>query len=188
MKKTIFLLIVTLFCLTLASSLEMSPKYSTNVLVLDTKNSIELDMEITNASSGTYNLYTLADISIEPSEQFGIISEPFEKTFTISAKPNLEGEGYYSFTYILNHRGVEKIEEKMLINLMNLEDAIEISSGSILPSSDKIKFFVRNKESADLKNLSAKFSSMFFETEETFDLAPNEKLEISVAIDKDKLK
>ncbi len=188
MKKLLLLLIAGLLCLSLVSTLEMSAEYSTNVIVRDIENSIELILEIDNASAGTYNLYTLADISIRPSETFTITGSPVEKKFTITATDNLDIEGHYAFTYTLNHRGVEKIDEKFLINLMNLEDVLEISSDSIDSASGEVSFYIQNKESVNLKNLSAKFSSILFETEKTFDLGPNEKLEIFVDVDKNKLK
>lgn len=187
MKKISLFLIAGLLCLSLVSALEISADYSTNVIVRDVENSIDLTLNIINASQGTYNLYTLADISIYPAETFTVTESPAEKKFTIATKDNLDVEGRYAFTYTLNHRGVEKIDEKFVVNLMNLEDVLEISSDSIIPASGEISFYVQNKESMSLKNLSAKFSSILFETEMTFDLGPNEKLEIFVDVDKGKL-
>ena len=188
MKKLPLFLTMVLLCISFISALEFSAEYDTNILVRDMENSIELTLKIENASEGTYNLYTLSDISIHPSETFVIGDDPFEKKFTMTAKDNLDVEGYYSFTYTLNHRNVEKFDKKMLIDLINLEDAIEIGSDSIDPTSGELSFYVQNKKSASLKNLSAKFSSILFETERTFDIGPNEKLEIFVDIDENKLK
>ncbi|MCK4650138.1 hypothetical protein KAT36_02800 [Candidatus Pacearchaeota archaeon] len=188
MRKLSILIIALLF-LTSVSALELVPEYSSNIIVKDFQNSIQLNLEIKNATPGTYNLYTLADISIKPSETFQVTNKTFQKEFTISPTENLNLEGYYAFTYILNHRGVEKVEEKMLLNIVNLEDIIEISSESIDPASGNISFYVQNKEAIYLKNLTAKFSSVLFETEEIiFDLKPNEKLEIAVDVNEDKLK
>ncbi|MFH1522166.1 MAG: hypothetical protein ABIF18_04375 [archaeon] len=187
MKKIFLFLMAGLLCLNLISALEISAEYSTDVVVRYVENSIDLTLEITNASQGTYNLYTLADVSIRPSETFVVTESPVEKKFTITPTDNLDVEGRYAFTYTLNHRGVEKVNEKFVINLMNLEDVLEISSDSIVPTSGQVSFYVQNKESVSLKNLSAKFSSILFEVEKTFDLGPNEKLEIFVDADKGKL-
>ena len=189
MKKSILFLIVSLLFLSTVSALEISPEYDTTTIVRDLENSIKLTLDITGASEGIYNLYTLADISIQPSEMFTVTESPFRKEFTITPTSNIDDiEGYYSFTYTLNYRGFEKVNQKMLINLVNLKDTIEISSDSIDLSSGEISFYVQNKESVTLENLSAKFSSILFETEEIFDLGPNEKLEIFVDIDENKLK
>jgi hypothetical protein len=187
MKKLLFLTL-GLLCLTLIPALEMSPEYDTNIIVRDFENSINLELTITNATTGIYNLYTLADISIKPSETFSISRDPFTKNFTIKPTSNLDIEGHYLFTYTLNHRGIEKIDEKFLINLVNLEDVIEIGSDSIDPTSNQIKFYVKNLEPINLENLTAKFSSILFDTEKTFNLSPNEKLEITLDVDENKLK
>jgi len=187
--RKIHCLLPIAYCLllvSLASALEMSPEYSTNIIVRDLENSIDLELTITNTTTGIYNLYTLADISIKPTETFSISKDPFTKNFTITPTSNLNTEGHYSFTYTLNHRGVEKINEKLLINLVNLEDIIEIGSDSIDPTSDQIKFYVQNTEATNLKNLTAKFSSILFDIEKTFNLSANEKLEIIVNVDKNK--
>lgn len=188
MKNLLIFLITGLLCLSTISALDISAEYDTDVIVRDIQNQIELTLEITNATPGIYNLYTLADISLKPSGTFTINKDPFEKTFTIKPTQNLNVEGYYSFTYILNHRGFEKTEQTMLIKLIDLEDAIEISSDSIDMDSDKITFYIQNLESIELKNLSAKFSSILFETEKTFDLRPKERIEITVDANKEKIK
>jgi hypothetical protein len=188
MKNIYLFLTITLFCLSIVPALEITPEYNTNVVVRDLDNSIDLTLKIKNASHGTYNLYTLSDISIKPSEAFEITTIPFTKEFTLTPNENLDVEGYYSFTYTLNHRDVEKVDQKVLIKLMNLEDVIEISSDSIDPASGQISFYVRNKESVKLENLNAKFSSILFETTKTFTLEPNEKLVIPVEVEESKLR
>jgi len=188
MKKLPLFLTIGLLCLSLVSALEITPEYSSNIIVRDIESPIELTLDINNASAGIYNLYTLADISIDPSQTFSISSEQTQKEFTITAKDELDTEGFYSFTYTLNHRGVEKIDEKLTLEILNLEDVIEISSDSIDPSTDEVSFYIQNLESVTMKNLSAKFSSILFETEKTFDLGPNEKLEISIDVEENKLK
>jgi len=188
MKKTILFLMAAFLCLSLVSALEITPEYSSKVIVKDVDSPITLTLKIENASTGLYNLYTLADISITPSEIFTINDKEVQKEFTITAKDDLDIDGHYSFSYILNHRDVEKIEEKLTLKIVNLEDVIEISSDSIDPSTGEVSFYVKNLEDVTLKNISAKFSSILFETEETFDLEPNQKLIIPVNVDESKLK
>ena len=187
MKKLLTFLI-GIWCLTFISALNISEQYDNNVLVRDVDNHMDLTLSITNASQGVYNIYTLSDVSMKPSETFTIPSGEIEKTFTIAPTENLDIEGYYTFTYTLNHRGVEKIDKKFTVNLLNLEDVLEIGSDSINPESENITFYIKNKENIELKNLSAKFSSILFDIEREFDIGPNEKLEISVEVDKENLK
>ncbi|MCK5449811.1 hypothetical protein KAI32_03020, partial [Candidatus Pacearchaeota archaeon] len=107
------LLLIGMCCLTFISALDVSEQYDNNVIVRDIDNHIDLTISITNASYGTYNVYTLADVSMKPSETFVISEGTMEKTFTIKPTENLDVEGYYTFTYTLNYRGVEKIDKKL---------------------------------------------------------------------------
>jgi len=186
MGKLAFFLIGIL-CLSLVSALEVSEQHDTNILVKNVDNSIILSLSITNVSQGTYNVYTLAEISMKPSAMFTISGGSLEKDFTISANENLDVEGYYTFTYILNHRGVEKIENKFTVQLLNLEDVLEISSDSIDPESGKVSFYIENKENVRLENISAQFSSILFDIEKTFSIGPYERIEIPVVVDVGKL-
>ena len=187
MKLSPFLIAI-LFSLSLASAISISAEYNSNILIPEIESSIDLTLTITNATPGIYNLYTLADVSIKPSETFTISTDPFTKTFTISPTENLNVKGYYTFTYTLNYRGFNKTDKKFLAKILNLEDTIEIGSDTIDPASNKIKFYVKNLKATTIKNLSAKFSSILFDTQATFDLAPNQKLEFTANVSEDKLK
>ncbi len=186
--KKLLLLLVVLLCLNQISALEIAEEYDTNIIVRDLSNSIELELTITNATEGVYNVYTLADISLQPSQVFIIDKDPFVKKFTIKPNDNLDILGHYSFSYTLNHRGVEKYNQKFLINLVNLEDIIEIGSDFIDQESGEVEFYIQNLEEVNLKNLSAKFSSILFETKETFDLGPKEKRKFTIEVDENELK
>ena len=133
--KKIILLFATLLLLASVSALEIEAKYDTNIIIQDFENTIELELEISNAIPGTYNLYTLADLSIQPSATFEINDSFFKKTFTIKPTSNLDATGNYAFTYTLNHRGIEKYEQKMLLEIKDLSNTIEIDSNLIDPSS-----------------------------------------------------
>ncbi|MBU2577191.1 MAG: hypothetical protein KKF50_05740 [Nanoarchaeota archaeon] len=187
MGKLAFFLIGIL-CLSLVSALEVSEQHDTDILVSGVDSSITLTLSITNASGGTYNVYTLAELTMNPSAMFIIPEGSIEKDFVISANENLDVEGYYTFTYTLNHRDVEKINNKFTIQILSLGDILEVSSDSIDPESGKVSFYVENKENVRLENLFAQFSSILFDFEKTFDIGPHEKVEIPVVVDVGKLK
>ena len=71
MRKILLFLTALLF-LAQASAIDITPEYPTNIIIRDFENSIPLTLEIANATPGTYNLYTLADVTIKPSESFEI--------------------------------------------------------------------------------------------------------------------
>lgn len=187
MGKLAFFL-VGILCLSLVSAIEISEQHDTDILVKDIDNSITLTLSISDAPAGMYNVYTLAEVSMKPSAMFTIPGGSIEKDFTITATENLNIEGYYTFTYTLNHRDVEKFPERFTIQILKLGDVLEVSSDSIDPESGEVTFYVENKENVRLENLSAQFSSVLFDIEETFDIGPYEKIEIPVEVDTNKLK
>ncbi len=188
MKKISIFLLVLLISLSLVSSLDFTAQTDTNTTVKEMRSPIKLTLNITNASPGKYNLYTLADLYITPSETFQIPDGYLEKEFLITPNDNLNVNGYYTFTYTLNHRGVEKLDKALTIKVLNLKDTIEISSESINYDSKEISFYIQNKENVWLNDLSAKFESILFQVQEDFDIGPFEKHIITIAVDENKLK
>ncbi len=180
--KNIYLLFVALVLFAQVSAIQITPQYPTNIIVRGFNNVIPLTLKITDAVPGNYNLYTLSDMSIQPSSTFRIDSPSFNKTFIIKPNENLNINGNYAFAYTLNHRGVKKYKQEILLKLLKLKDVIKISSASISPASNHISFYVQNKEAVYLKNLTATFSSVLFNVTTTFDLKPNERFVIPVNV------
>jgi hypothetical protein len=185
-------LLFVLVSIGFTSGLEISSEFDSNVVVRDFNNPVEFELKVTDAVPGTYNLYTLADMVIDPRQTFVIgdadLKEGvFVKLFVMSPNSNLDVEGLYRFTYTLNHRDVEKVDDKFIVNLVNLEDILIISSDSISPEDSNPRFYIENKENVALKNVTALFSSTLFETERTFDLRPYEKKYFNLEIDNELL-
>lgn len=183
MMNKLFILGLLLFLSFSVYAIEIQEDYDTNVLVNGLDSRIKLTLSITDAEPGVYSVYSLSDVSINPTESFEINESTFEKEFILEATENLDVLGSYVFTYTLNQKGVEKFDKKFTVNVMELEDVLEISSETIDFSSNEIEFYVKNKENVYLKGLEAEFSSLLFETKKTFDLAPFEKKVIKVVVD-----
>jgi hypothetical protein len=167
----------------------MTGTYDSNVIVKELENSVTFEAEITDAPSGTYNIYTLADIYLEPRDRFQITNGYAKLNLTAIPNENLKSEGLYTFSYILNYRDLDqKIDNRFTLNILHLADVIEINSESVDSEADSITFYVKNKYNVDMKGLSAEFSSLLFETEKEFDLAPYETKEFTVSVNPDKLK
>ena len=184
MKITSILLLAILLIST-ASALNISDKSITNVIIPEFNQPAQFELTITEAQPGSYNIYTLTDVKIIPTAPFQIDSLTNSVDIYVYPTEQLEERGFYSFTYNLKTPTIEKIEDKLLIKIVDLKDAIEISSDSNDPSLNKISFYVRNKEQVELKNVKAKFSSIFFDFEETFDLKPSEKTRFNINVDKE---
>lgn len=187
MKKSLLFFVFGILLISFISALGITTNQNSNVIVRDFDGTINLTMKISDAPEGIYNVYTLADVSIEPSEMFPVDGS-ITKQFVIKPNENLKLNGYYTFTYVLNHRDVEKIEQKMTIKLVNLEDIIEVYSDEVNYDTGTIIFSVKNNEDISINSLSGKFSSILFDVDKKIDLKPYEESKISVKVDKDVLK
>jgi len=167
----------------------MSGKCDSNIYVREFENPINVEVTITDAPVGSYNIYTLADVYLEPRDRFDIASGSVKKNITILPNENLNTDGLYTFSYILNYKDLDqKVENKLTINILNFKDVLEIGSESVDLEATSVTFYVKNKYNVELKGLSAEFSSLLFKTSEEFDLKPYEKKEFSVEVDPEKVK
>jgi hypothetical protein len=170
------------------SALQVSFNQDSNVIIKDLDTEIVVTMMVTNAPKGIYNVYTLADISLRPIDIFTIDTGSMTKEFIMKPNENLKIDGPYTFTYTLNHRDVQKVNNRVTIKLLNLKDVIEIYSDNVNYETGEVVFYVKNKENVSIKNLSARFSSVLFDTRRNFDLKPYDEYKIALKVDKDVLK
>ncbi|MCK4997852.1 hypothetical protein KAS08_06140 [Candidatus Pacearchaeota archaeon] len=188
MKKLFSLLFIASFFFVVVSATDVSVDYSSDTMIKGVNNYIEMTLEVADATPGFYNLYTLSDMIITPSEVFVVTNNSFVKTFGITTGRDLDFTGKYAFSHVLNHRNVEKIKTNAVIKFVDLRDAVVVGSDTIDSESGIITFYVENLESTTVRNLTGRFSSILFSTEETFDLGPKEKHEITVIVDAEELK
>lgn len=187
MRKLAFLL-VALFLVSTVSAIQVKQQSVTDVIIPEFNQPANIQLAISDIPEGSYNLYTLTDVKILPSSPFQLGNGINYVDVSIFPLDSLKERGIYIFTYNIHNIDGPSYEEKMQVEIVNLEDAFEISSGSNDPDSDSMTFFVNNKENVKLRNVRASFSSVFFDVEETFDLEPFEKRTFSVSVDKDRIK
>lgn len=132
----------------------------------------EVDLIVSDFRSGQYNVYTLTDVSILPVNSFKLNAPNDTVSLKIYPTPNLNINGYYSFTYYLREDfNAENLEDKMTVKIVPIKEALEITSEANDPEKDSVRFFVRNTADADLKNLKVSFSSALFDLDnQEFDL------------------
>jgi len=186
-KATLFLLAILL--LTTASALTVEETAVNNVIIYEYSQPAKFELLITGAQQGTYNLYTLTDVSLLPRNSFQLNSETNKIEVFIYPTESLTVRGHYTFSYFLNNAEGENYQKSLTVKIVNLKDAIEINSDSNDPDSNEITFYVRNLENAKLEEIEAKFSSVFFdEFEYVFNLEPYEIHKFSIPLNKEKTK
>ncbi|MDA3836846.1 MAG: hypothetical protein PF542_04450 [Nanoarchaeota archaeon] len=188
MRKVLtFLLVLTLFPVVLAVNLDVERTSSGETLIYGLNEPVSFDLEITNnGNTDTFSMYTFYGYGIEPREEFEIKKgETKELTISIAPRLDLIQKGKTAPIYYIQGSDNTKIEEKLSVNIIGLEDAFEVGSGSIDPDTQQLRIFIRNKVNFDFKDLEVKFSSPFFILEETMDLSPYSKKEFTIDIEKE---
>jgi len=185
--KSLYLFLLFVFLISTASALSVQKTALTDVIIPEFNQPARFSLKINTASAGNYNIYTLTDVKLMPTTSFILAEGTNNLDIYIYPTPQLDVRGFYTFGYTL--KGPEELSDKLTIKITDLKDAIEINSDSNDLETGKINFYIRNKENTQLENVNVKLSSVFFKNlEKTISLDAYEKLEISVDVDKDKLK
>ncbi len=171
MEKKI-LLVFAILLINFVSAISINDSVTKDAIIPELNHPAEVDLIVSNLNSGDYNVYTLTDVKMIPTDSFKLDSPNDNVKLLIYPTSELNVTGYYSFTYYLREdRTNTNNEDKMLVNIMPLKSALEITSEANDMNKDTVRFFVRNRANADLKNLNVNFSSALFKLEnQKFDL------------------
>ncbi len=156
-----------------AASLEVEYNPISDVVISELENPAIFSISIKNlGQTDTFNMYSLVGVEISPREGFEI---PRGDTKKINVKftPTgslLANEGTINFVYKIKGATTGTQEENITIKIVKLKNVFEISTGNLNPTSEKANVIFKNKESVKVENITAKFSSVFFEGEESFSI------------------
>lgn len=190
MKKSIITLFALLLLLTFASAFELKQDSLDVAVIPELSQAAQVPITISGAESGNYLAYTLTAVKVFPSTPFYLNGGKNSLVFDVYPTPELiaQGPAAYAFAVELsNTENSQTYKGTMVVRVVRIEDALTVSSDVNSPSSDKISFYIQNKEGIDLNNIPAKFSSVFFDVEQTFSVKANSKTEISIDVPKNKL-
>ena len=188
MKKVYLTFLLALVLISSVSALSIKQNSIHDTIIPQFNQPAEIQLIITGAEAGSYNLYTLTDVKITPTSNFNLHTGTNTVTTYIYPTDSLDARGIYSFSYALKKLDGQTYEDAMTVKVKDIQDAIEISSDSNNPDDGKLTFYIKNKENTDIQDLKVKLSSIFFEFEERFDLPPYEKKFFTVDVDKNLLK
>jgi hypothetical protein len=193
MKKILcsfaLLLLILSIGLVQAIGLDVSSKPVTNAVVAELDEPAVFDITITNLGGGDlFEIYSLVGVDISPST-FSLDSEQ-TKVLRIEAKLNealKSRKGFFTFEYRIKGSDGSVQKEQLTINIVDLEDAIELSASDIYPNSDSSVISIENKVNFDFDELQIKLNSIFFSHEESISLLTSESKDIIIPLDKGKL-
>jgi len=190
--KKIVLVVLVLFLLPsiLALSLNVEKQSSNGVMIRGINQPVTFDMKIKNlGEKDNLQFYNFLGFSMAPKGTVPISQgETKDVKILIFPKENLDFKGFYTFEYFIRGEDGEQIKEKLTIKIVDLKDVFEIGSGEINPESNSMKIFIKNNENFDFEDIHGKFSSVFFDFEETFSINAKETKEFEVILEKEDFK
>ncbi|MDO8528910.1 MAG: hypothetical protein Q7S06_03400 [Nanoarchaeota archaeon] len=193
MKREIlitFLLLILITPSILAVSLKVERVSQDDVMILGLGKPATFDLKITNLAGGgdSFTFYSFFGIETLPKGTIYLGSmETKEVQFGIYPRDDLKQRGWVNFEYFIKGSDGEQ-KEVMKTNILDLKDVFEVGSNEFDSSSSSIKVYIKNKVNFNFGEITAKFSSPFFNFEKTFTLDKKETQEFDVQLNKEDYK
>jgi hypothetical protein len=190
MKKEILIIFLLLLIPgVLAVNLKVERASSDDVIILGLDKPAIFDLRITNQEGGdSFVFYSYFGQGTLPKGSVYINGgETKNVEFGIYPREDLNQRGRVTFDYYIKGMNGEQ-KEQITANVIDLEDVFEVGSNEFDSSASSIKVFIKNKVNFDFGEITAKFTSPFFNFEKTFTLDKKETKEFDVQLDKEDYK
>ena len=190
MKKIVILLLISLILPTIcAVNLEINKTSENEVMILDLDTPVTFDLTIkNNGASDEFEFYTFFALLEEPNESI-LINSGETKHITVKILPTYSIKtGFSTFSLFIRGTDETETEKQLTMRIINLEDAFEIGSGEIDSDTKELEVYIHNKVNFDFDFITAKFSSPFFEFEESFALGQNQRQNFHVNLNQEDYK
>ena len=189
MRKIYLLLLLGLFLIQpiLAVDLTVEKLSEKEVMIVGLEGPAVFEVNVTNNElTDKFLFYTFFGLGMEPTERIEIGSNE-SKAIELKVFPREDSDlkGYVTFSYFIQGLNRSEIEEKLILNIVNLEDGFEIGAGSINPESNSINIYLHNKLNFNFEKLKVSFSSPFFNFEEVVDFSPYERKDFEIVLNKE---
>ncbi len=186
-KRLLILLFILLIPLTAAANLQVEQLEKSNILITEYGNNATFKLKITNNenSGDEFQIYSLVGINLYPKGFFTIISGG-SINLDVTAVPHRETlrdrRGVYSFEYQIKGKNTGFFKDMMVIKIIDIKDAVDISVEDILLNASITKLYIKNKEKTEINGLKIVAKSKFFEFSQTLYLDSEEEKTFVVPI------
>ncbi len=193
MKKVIgvmILLAVLLIPGVLALNIEVTHPSAKSAMIIGLDKPAVVDVQIKNkGASQNLEFYTYFTTSMFPKGTTPIGAYE-TKTVRLEFYPpeRIKESGYHTFDYFIHAEDGSESQQTITINAVKLNEALELGSGEVNLDDETIQIYVHNKVTFNFENLTVRFTSPFFDFEETFSLEPNQRKDFVVALERDDFK
>jgi len=171
---------------------EIEKQSSNEVLIVGIGAPVTFDLRIKNTGlADNFELYNFLGFNMFPVGTIPIgTGQTKNVKLQISPISDFSHRGFYTFNYFIRgyNQNASEQSETLTFKAIDLKDAFEIGSGEVDAESNSIDIYIENKVNFDFENVDAKFSSVFFDREETFPLNSNERKEFNVQLNKEDFK
>lgn len=189
MEKRVFGLLFGLLLLPFALSmnLEVSSVPVQDSFILELNEPAVFELSITNLDdSGDFEIYSLVGVDISP-ESF-VLNSGDERKMKINVVPQeslrQKRELPLNFIYKIKNSKNEISENSLSMRIIGIDSIFSITPENINPGSDKISLLLKNNLNKGFDNVGFKFTSAFFDVEETISFEPKEIKEVDLNFDK----
>ena len=186
MKKTCFLLIFCLVLIQLVSGINLNVKKLSvdEVMIAGLNEPVIFELELKNTGTAdNIEFYNLLGFQMFPVGTF-FIGEGQTKKIKLELSPigEFNYRGAYTFNYFIKSQDFSEKEEKLTFKVVDLKDVFEIGASDVNNDLNSIKIYIHNKVNFDFEDINVKFSSVFFDFEESFSLSPNKRKDFDVQL------
>lgn len=180
----IIVLILLLLPSIIAINLDVDKISTEETMISGLKAPVVFNLSITNlGQTDNFEFFNLLGFEMFPIGTTPITAgETKEIELKISPIGEFDQLGLYTFQYFIRGQDNTQLEEQLTFRIIELQDAFIIGSAEVDADSNSIKIFIENIVNFNFEDLNVKFSSVFFEFEETFDLEPKERKEFDVEL------
>ena len=198
MKKSLIFIFsgIFLICVSLnlaaALNLDINKQTISGTVISEVNEPAVFNFTITNSGEPDYfEIYSLVTgVDILPNGNFHLDTgetKSMEVSFFLDEQLR-ERTGLINFVYKIrgSNSGIQDYTQEVAIS--NFKDAIHLSAESIAPDSLEARVYVQNNIDLRFSSIKVKLKSAFFEKDEEFTLKSLEKKELTISLDKNKLR
>lgn len=190
-KRFLVIIFATIFILPLISAinLDVQQKNTDAAMILGLGMPSMFDLQITNnGDSDNFMFYNFFGSDTLPKGTVTIASgETKEVEVGVYPRADFNQVGRYQFDiYIKGDNG--QATYPLMVNVMQLKDAFEVSAEDFKPDSNNVSIYIKNLANFNFENANANFKSPFFSFEQNFSLAPYQKQSFEITLNKEDFK
>lgn len=173
-----------------AASLEVEKVEKKGVLISELSDPAVFDFVINNPDGfQRAEIYSFVGVSFEPSSFFNLTNG--QNKLEVKVYPNEEvrlKKGNFGFAYEIKGDISGITKDTITIKIVDLKDLLNIRANDLNVNDDKINLIVTNTQNIGLENANLHFTSSFFDEQKSISLKPFESINLSLNVDKEKIK